>query len=59
MPDKYIIHYLPIAQEDIISIFDYIAADSPARATKFVDKLDSRIGGLETHPLMGRVPRNE
>ncbi len=58
MPVKYILRYLPIAQEDLLSIFDWIANDSPNRAMKFVDKLDERICLLETHPMLGRVPRH-
>lgn len=58
MPAKHTLRYLPIAQQDLISIFDYIAQDSPNRAQSFVAKLDGSIGRLEQHPLLGRVPRH-
>lgn len=58
MPGKYALCYLPIAQDDLLAIEDFIAQDSPTRALAFVDKLDERIGGLEHHPLLGRVPRH-
>jgi len=58
MRTKYALRYLPVAQDDLISIFDYIAQDSPNRALSFVEKLDKRIGLLEQHPLPGRVPRH-
>ena len=58
MPAKYTLRYLPSAQTDLVSIFDFIAQDSPNRATSFVDKLDERIGTLEHHPLLGRIPRH-
>ncbi len=58
MPAKYTLRYLPIAQDDLVSIFDYIAQDSPNRALSFVEKLDQRIGRLEQHPNLGRVPRH-
>ena len=58
MPTKYTLQYLPIAQEDLLSILDYIAQDSPSRALAFVDKLDGQIGRLERHPFLGRVPRH-
>jgi toxin ParE1/3/4 len=58
MPDKYSLRYLPVAEEDLISILDWIAKDSPARALKFVEKLEEKIGKLEQFPLMGRVPRH-
>jgi len=58
MPDKHVLRYLPVAQGDLIEIFDYIAQDSATRALAFVDKLDKKIGLLGTHPLLGRIPRH-
>jgi toxin ParE1/3/4 len=58
MADKYTLRYLPVAVDDIISIFDWIAHDSPSNAAAFVDKLDQRMGNLETHPWLGRIPRD-
>ena len=58
MPVKYSLRYLPIAQDDLTSIFDFIAQDSPSRALSFVDKLDERIVRLEQNPLLGRIPRH-
>ena len=55
---KYTLRYLPIAQEDLLSIFDFIAQDSPSRALSFVDQLEEKIGLLEQHPQLGRIPRN-
>ena len=59
MPSKSEVRYLPIAQNDLIAILDWIAKNSPNRAISFVGMLDKRIGALATHPQMGRVPRNE
>jgi addiction module RelE/StbE family toxin len=58
MPDGRPLRYLPAAQEDLLSILEYIARDSPSRAASFVDKLDERISQLEHYPLLGRVPRH-
>jgi len=58
MPSKYTLRYLPIAQTDLIEIFDFIAQDNPNRALAFVEKLDKRIGVLAQHPLLGRTPRH-
>ena len=58
MPVEYTLRYLPVAQDDLISIFDFIAQDSPNRALSFVDKLEERIRRLEQHPLLGRIPRH-
>ena len=59
MANKYTLRYLPVAVDDLISIFDWIADDSPSNAAAFFDKLDQRIGNLETHPLLGRIPRDD
>ncbi len=59
MRNEYALHYLPIAVDDLISIFDWIASDSPAHAASFVEKIDQRIGTLKTHPFLGRIPRDE
>ena len=58
MQVKFTLRYLPIAQDDLISIFDFIAQDSPNRALSFVAKLDQRVSLLERHPSLGRIPRH-
>ena len=58
MPGKVTLRYLPVAQDDLLSILEFIAKDSPKRAVSFIDRLDERIGQLEHHPLLGRVPRH-
>lgn len=59
MAGKYAVRYLPVALDDLISIFDWIADDSPANADKFIRKLDQQILNLKNHPSMGRIPRDE
>ena len=59
MANNYILRYLPVAVDDLVSIFDWIANDNPAKAAAFVEKLDHRIGNLETHPFLGHVPHDE
>jgi addiction module RelE/StbE family toxin len=59
MPAEYQLRYLPIAQDDLLGIYDYIAQDSPTRAESFVDRLDKAIVNLETQPLLGRTPRHD
>ena len=58
MPGKVTLRYLPVAQDDLLSILEFIAKDSPKRAISFIDKLDKSIGRLEHHPRLGRVPRH-
>jgi toxin ParE1/3/4 len=59
MPDKCAVRYLPVAENDLLSIHDWIAGDSPARAAAFTEKLDKRITALAANPLLGRVPKHE
>lgn len=58
MPPKHTVRYLPVAERDLLSIHDWIATDSPSRALTFVDKLDARIGRLQIHLYLGRIPRH-
>jgi toxin ParE1/3/4 len=58
MPIKYTLRYLPAAQDDLLSILDFIARDSAGRALSFVERLEASIGSLEGQPLLGHVPRN-
>ncbi len=58
MPGKFTLRYLPAAQDDLLSIPEFIAKDSPSRAVSFVDKLEGSIARLDQHPLLGRVPRH-
>ena len=59
MANRFEVRYLPIAQNDLLAIVDWIAKDSPARALSFVGSLDKRISALATQPRMGRIPVNE
>jgi len=59
MEYKFILRYLPVAYDDLISIFDWIAKDSPSNAAAFLEELDSRIGSLRTHPFLGHIPRDD
>jgi len=59
MAGKCAVRYLPVALDDLVSIFDWIADDSPANADKFLRKLDQQILNLKNHPSLGRMPRDE
>ena len=59
MKKKHKIKYLPIAQQDLIDIFDYIREDNPSAAKKFIDKINKSISKLETFPQLGVVPKDD
>ncbi len=58
MPAEYTLRYLPVAQDDLRSILDFIAQDNPSRASSFIEELDTKIGLLEEQPHLGRTPRH-
>ncbi len=45
----------PLAEADILEIWDYIAADSLAAADRWIDHLDEQFRVLATQPMMGRA----
>ena len=59
MSNRHSIRYLPVAVDDLVSIFDWIANDNPASADAFIRKLDQNILKLRNHPFLGRIPRDE
>lgn len=59
MSKKYKIEYLPIAQDDLIDIFDYIKEDNPDAAANFIERIDKAVSKLELFPLLGIIPKDE
>jgi toxin ParE1/3/4 len=47
--------WTPFALEDLQSVYDYIAKDSPTYASRYIDKLVSRIDILIEYPEAGRI----
>jgi toxin ParE1/3/4 len=45
----------PLAETDILEIWDYIADDSLAAADRWVDQLGEQFRVLATQPMMGRA----
>ncbi len=45
----------PLAETDILEIWDYIAEDTFAAADRWVDQLDEKLRLLAIQPLMGRT----
>ncbi len=45
----------PLAETDILEIWDYIADDGLAAADRWVDQLDEQFRVLATQPVMGRA----
>lgn len=49
--------YSPLADEDLTAIYNYIATDSPARASAYMDKMEQSILKLRDFPNMGAEGR--
>lgn len=45
----------PLAEADIVEIWEYIAEDSLAAADRWVDRLDEQLRLLAGQPMMGRA----
>ena len=58
MANKFRIEYLPVAEKDLVDVFEYILSDNPSAATSFLDKVDESILKLEEFPYMGFVPKD-
>lgn len=58
MSQKYEVHYLPVAQQDLINILNYIKQDNPTAANKLIQEIDEVISRLEEFPNMGVTPKN-
>jgi len=55
MTDSYKIRYLGTAEKDLIEIFEYIRRDNPSSAESQLDRFDSAIAPLTTHPFLGVI----
>ncbi|SEA62366.1 type II toxin-antitoxin system RelE/ParE family toxin [Nitrosospira multiformis] len=49
------IYKRPLAREDLIEIWEYIADDSIDRADAFIDIIDGKLRTLAAQPMMGRA----
>jgi len=45
----------PLARDDLIEIWEYIAEDNVARADAFIDTIEAMLIKLAAHPLLGRA----
>jgi toxin ParE1/3/4 len=55
---KYKIEYLPVAEEDLIEIIQYITLDNPEAALMMANKIDETISILETFPNSRSIPND-
>jgi toxin ParE1/3/4 len=58
MEKKYEIKYLPIAEQDLTEIIEYVLLDNPDAAINLLNQLDHSISQLELFPLLGITPND-
>ena len=54
-PPKYRVEWAIIAQQDLQTLVEFIAADDPVTAAKVLDQIESRATTLQQMPGRGRV----
>ena len=54
---KFTVHLVADAEQDLMDIYQYVARnDTPTKADKLLENLESTILKLQTMPLKGHVP---
>lgn len=56
MEKKFLIDYLPIAEQDITEIVEYIRNDDLSLALSMLNRMDEAINNLSMFPFSGVVP---
>jgi toxin ParE1/3/4 len=55
---KYTVRLLSIAEQDLVELVLYLAAENPRAAAEVLNHVEARLHALATHPFTGRVPRD-
>lgn len=55
---KYTVRLLSIAEQDLVDLVSYLAAENSRAAAEVLDHIEARLEALQSHPFVGRVPHN-
>ena len=55
---KYTVRLLSIAEQDLVDLVSYLAAENSRAAAEVLDHIEDRLEALQSHPFVGRVPHN-
>ncbi len=55
---KYRVRLLSIAEQDLVELVSYVGADNPQAAAKILDRIETRLRTLASHPFAGRLPHD-
>lgn len=58
MNNRYKIEYLPVAEDDLTEILQYIHRDNPSAAWKVLERIEKVVAQLASFPNMGKPPHN-
>jgi len=58
MEKVYSIVHLPLAEDDLMEIIDYVRTDDPTNALNLLERFDEMISKLAFFPFMGSTPRD-
>jgi len=53
---EYQVRVLPVAEDDLNEIVDYISVENPRAAQKLLDRIVKNLEYLTTHPYLGKIP---
>lgn len=55
---KYAVRLLSIAEQDLVELVSYLAAENPRAATEVLNHIDARLQTLAAHPFVGHIPHD-
>ena len=55
---KYTVRLLSIAEQDLVDLVSYLAAENSRAAAEVLDHIEASLEALQSHPFVGRVPHN-
>lgn len=55
---KYRIRLLSIAEQDLVELVSYVAAENPSAAARTLDRIEARLETLGSHPFAGCIPHS-
>lgn len=58
MEKIYNLVYLPLAEDDLIEIIEYVRLDDPVNALNLLSRFDEAISKLALFPFLGSIPKD-
>ena len=55
---KYIVRLLSVAEQDLVDLMSYLAAENARAAADVLDRIEARLEALQSHPFVGRILHN-